>query len=418
VSVVFVVPAHGRHSIAMVCLAVLRLTCDDLTDATAVVVADDENLETAAALGFETVEMPNRPLGAKWNAGFVRAAELGADLLVPLGSDDWIDPELVRAQLDQDGEQRCSRLASVVREDGAMLARLRIPYDGGDGVRMMPRALLDRVGFRPCDDGASRAIDTTTLRRLEGLLGRPLRRTYVDVSATQIVDFKSPGNLNGYRECCAFRDGDEVDPWALLAETYPANAVGAMRRVYEVAAAVDSLPAAAATPLPRRRPVVSIPVDRESFTYPRHLLEGCRSALLLFASGRMGAADGRWVQEAGLEDVTAVDWDRKTLEPFSEVYPACWDYVEADVREFVGIAGRRWDVVSADAPSQMADELPDLLPRYCELANRYVVATLAVTGDGEPVVPPSPAGWSYLGEPVYRAEFEGRRFWWVGLERA
>lgn len=259
-SVVFVVPAHGRFHIAATCLAVLRLTCDDLGDATAVVVADDENLDVAAMLGFETVEMPNQPLGAKWNAGYARAAELGADILIPLGSDDFIHPDLVRAQLAADGEQRCTRASTVVREDGQKMARLHIPYDGGDGVRMMPRALLERVNFRPCDDGATRAIDTTTLRNLEGLLGRPLRRTYADTDPLHLVDWKSADNLNGYRDCLAFRDGDEADTWETLAPVYPENALRAMRRIYENTPPVDVSPAVGRA-LPRRGgAVVRFPV--------------------------------------------------------------------------------------------------------------------------------------------------------------
>lgn len=431
-TVVFVVPAHGRLELARICLKQLRRTCDLLPDATAVVIADDENLETARALDFETVEHPNRPLGAKWNAGMMRAAELGAQLFVPLGSDDFIDPALVLAQLDADGEQRCSRLSAIVREDGAKLARLFIPYDGGDGVRMMPRTLLERVGFRPCDDNAERAIDTTSLYNLERSLGRQLHRTYLDVHGCQIVDFKSvTGQLNGYRDCLAFLACPEEDPWAALAEHYPRSVLDSMRALYDDGEVADTAGwgyAPEYAPLPRRGgTVASVPLDAETFTYPAELLKECESALLLFCSGRMGAADGFHVANAGLTDVTCVDWDEKTLEPFRQAYPAAWEIVQADVFEWVdwngrpgplGWNGRQWDIVSADAPSQYADRLPEMLPRYCEIARKYVTATLAVTGPGAPVVPPAPSGWGYRGEPVFRTEYEGRRFWWLTLERS
>lgn len=169
-------------------------------------------------------------------------------------------------------------------------------------------------------------------------------------------------------------------------------------------------------------PVVVL--DAESRAFPRELLDECSSALLLFCSGRMGAADGHWVREAGLTDVTAVDWDADTLEPYADAYPVDWDYVEDNVFEFVEKVDRRWDIVSADAPFQLRDRLHEALPRYCSLANKYVTAT-----HSQPVndlnrdltrivaIPPAPAGWRYMEDPIYRAEFEGRRFWWLILGR-
>ena len=65
--------------------------------------------------------------------------------MVALGSDDWIDPALVLAQLEGEGEIRCSRLSAIVSENGRRLTPLRIAYEGGDGVRMLPVALLDDV---------------------------------------------------------------------------------------------------------------------------------------------------------------------------------------------------------------------------------------------------------------------------------
>ena len=49
----FCVPAHGRYELTRICLEQLRRTCDALPyEATAVVIADDENLHTAYELGF------------------------------------------------------------------------------------------------------------------------------------------------------------------------------------------------------------------------------------------------------------------------------------------------------------------------------------------------------------------------------
>ena len=81
----FIVPAAGRVALAEICLRQLRRTCDALTaegiHATAVVVADDENLATARHLGFGTVERDNRFLSRKFNDGIQYA--LDPDLQSP-----------------------------------------------------------------------------------------------------------------------------------------------------------------------------------------------------------------------------------------------------------------------------------------------------------------------------------------------
>lgn len=162
-------------------------------------------------------------------------------------------------------------------------------------------------------------------------------------------------------------------------------------------------------------------MDYEARTYPKHLLEECQSGLLLFASGRMGSADGQWFREAGLEDVTAVDWDEKTLEPFSDLYPDSWLYLRANVFDWVyQQRGSTWDIVSADAPSQHGHRLTEMLPAYCALAEKFVTATMStdVKDANTDQLPPEPAGWSYVGEPVWRADYMERRYWWLVLEKA
>lgn len=75
----FVVPAYGRVELAAICLRQLRRTCDALDErgiwATAVIVADDENLETARGLGFATVTRDNEYLSAKFNDGIQAATD-------------------------------------------------------------------------------------------------------------------------------------------------------------------------------------------------------------------------------------------------------------------------------------------------------------------------------------------------------
>jgi glycosyltransferase involved in cell wall biosynthesis len=242
-TVFFVVPAHGRLEKTAVCLRQLKRTCDALSeqgfDASAVVVAQDENLETAKGLGFPAVRQDNYPLGRKWNDGYQYAARHGdADYVIPLGSDDWVDP-IILADLPGPTEIRCHRLSSVVSEDGQRISPLRIWYDGGDGVRIFPRNLIERLGCRPADEHRDRAIDTSIMHRLvylhQGNLP-PLK--YFDASPWQIVDWKTRGGqLNTYEACLAYRYEAEQDAWEILRDRYPAESLEEMRKVYGLVAA-------------------------------------------------------------------------------------------------------------------------------------------------------------------------------------
>lgn len=237
----FVVPAHGRVDVTRVCLGQLARTCAELrdhgVDATAVVIANDENRETAEALGFGTIRRSNHPLGRRWNDGFQLAGEAGADYVVPFGSDDWIDTVLLRAQLPEHGEIRCSTMSAIVSEDRTRLARLTIPYDGGDGIRIYPTSMLQPLGYRPIEEDRDRAMDTSLLRGVSRALGRPPRFRYFDVHPFQIVDWKTAENLNSYAACLKYLQGVELDPFTALADLYPAAALAEMAALQREAVA-------------------------------------------------------------------------------------------------------------------------------------------------------------------------------------
>lgn len=236
----FVIPAHGRYELTEMCLTVLKeYTCAKLKEggwrSSAVVVADDENLEIARRLDFATVERDNVPLGRKWNDGYELACKYGeADYVIPLGSDDWIDPRYITAfDMPTDQEIRCHRLTAVVSEDGTRLARLLLTYEGGDGPRIYPARMFRRLGYRPAEEHRARAIDTSTLRRVSRLHGRP-RFVYCDLHPLQVVDFKSPEDqLNGYDACLSHQLGgvEEIEPWEALAQHYPPELVERMRQL-------------------------------------------------------------------------------------------------------------------------------------------------------------------------------------------
>lgn len=233
----FVVPAHGRLALTEVCLRQLRRTCDALAEsavlASAVVIADDENLEVARDLGFGTVERDNEFLGMRFNDGFEAAGRDGVDYAIPLGTDDWVDAGWVAAQLPGPDEIRCSRLMSMVDETGSRLSRLSISYVGGHGIRVFPRALLARAAFRPAVEYRRSVVDWSILQRLTAVLGGMPTLSYFDTDELAVVDWKTLGQqLHPSETCAQYVTGEELDPFEALACRYPTEALDEMRAVY------------------------------------------------------------------------------------------------------------------------------------------------------------------------------------------
>lgn len=238
----FIVPAYRRFDLTRVCLQQLARTCEALEDmgyeANAVVIGDDENLVVADLLGFATARQENRPLGRKFNDGIEYAASpryLGCDYVVPIGTDNWVDHELLIAQMPPEGQIGAHRLFTMIHESGERSCPLHIKYDGGDGIRTIPAALLEPLMFRPAEEDRNRAIDTSIWQRLGRVHGGRPEFHYVDLHPWQVVGFQSADEqLNGYRDLkTGFRCGPESsNHWDDLAEHYPTEAIDEVREVY------------------------------------------------------------------------------------------------------------------------------------------------------------------------------------------
>lgn len=242
----FVVPAHGRAQLAQICLRNLRWTCDQLADknidASAVVIADDENLTTARELGFATVRRDNRFLSRKFNDGIQLACDprfnpRPVDYVVPCGSDDWVDPAIFGFLPADDDTLVAFRLAAFVSEDGRSIVSREIDYTAGVGIRIYPRKMMGRVGYRPADEDRPRGCDTSILvnvrRSYTG--GATPAIWYGDVHEFQIVDWKSRGQqLNPYSEIVNrfHRGTGETDPFEALTGVFPTESLEQMRHHY------------------------------------------------------------------------------------------------------------------------------------------------------------------------------------------
>ncbi len=233
----FVMPVHGREELTRICLRQLERTCEAAAafgvNTTAVVIGDDTSVDYADELGFATVRRNNDQLGRKFNDGYQFACDpefnpAPADYVIPCGSDDWVDPVILRRM---PGETiGVFRQFAVVDEDRTSLSRIKVGYHGGCGVRIIPRSLLARCGYRPAEEDISRGCDTSAIMGMYAV-GRVMpKMTVLDVHPLQIVDWKSHGQqLNSYRSIRSYRHGDDGDVWDALAEHYPEAALDEMR---------------------------------------------------------------------------------------------------------------------------------------------------------------------------------------------
>jgi hypothetical protein len=236
----FVVPAHGRQRLTAICLRQLRRTCDALTEngieATAVVIANDENLDTARDLEFGTVERDNRFLSRRFNDGIQLACDprfnpRPADYAVPCGSDDWIDYRILLDLPAPDTVLGFQHM-SFVREDGRELSKSNVAYTGGCGIRVYPRQVMAPMGYRPADEDRKRACDTSILTNIQRRV-RVVRVEHGELDARQIVDWKSPDQqINSYEGVARWRKLKGEDPFEVLADVFPAEALEEMQAHY------------------------------------------------------------------------------------------------------------------------------------------------------------------------------------------
>jgi hypothetical protein len=247
VRVWFVVPVHEREALTAVCLRQLARTCDAApagVEATAVVIGEGTNLQVARQLGFGTVARENKWLGQKLNDGYQVACDpefnsAPADYVIPCGSDDWVDPAILK-QLPGPLEVGVFRSLAIVNEDRTALARMHVNHPGGVGIRIIPRFLIERAGYRPAVEDRVIGLDNSTYRRLRARGSQLNPKTVeLDLHPLQIVDWKSHDQqIHSYRELRgARRPLETADVFGELAAVYPKEALDEMRELRPTAVA-------------------------------------------------------------------------------------------------------------------------------------------------------------------------------------
>ena len=237
----FVTPAWGRYAITAVCLEQRRRVIAELAangiEAHQVVIADDENLDTARALGADTVECPNalpdgtKILGRRWNLGMLHAAREGAEWIVQIGSDSWIATDYLLGPMDP-GLTRTSPAYCAVtptRMARLMVAPSRMEHTAGPYV--FHRSLLEPSGFASCEE-SSRFTDTSTIAGIVAS-GQEIRWQSVTVHPYQYVGFRVPPLMTTYRSLRRRWLVCEMDPWKTLPRYYPPDLVTAARKAMQ-----------------------------------------------------------------------------------------------------------------------------------------------------------------------------------------
>lgn len=233
-SLLLIVPAWKRADLAAICYrqhADLRARARRLygLDLDVLVIANDRNLEAAAAAGLLTLEYENL-LGAKLNLGYQYAAREGFDYVCPIGSDSWMLPERV-GQLPRQGTVLCTRNYTCVDAAGRRQGWFQIGYDGGVGSRIFPTGMLKACGYRPLRDRQMHGCDSQTWRSVTSSRARPPRLAYTNLHPSEVVGFQSDTQITSF-DRLADRFLVEWQPPLTGLDRYPARLVDEIRAYY------------------------------------------------------------------------------------------------------------------------------------------------------------------------------------------
>jgi hypothetical protein len=243
-----VTPVWRRYELTRVCMMQRAEMVKGLREkygieCVVVYVGDEPEHEGAAReYGFEWVEHDNKGLGAKWNAGYKRARDLGCTHVMAMGSDGFLHESVIgEAPLYDDRVTTMTGFAAF-RADGGERLDMFIRTAAGYGVNMIYPVTL--LGPEPCDPSPSkmRGTDSSTWRRCRDYL----RRQPIIVTQKQpplaYTNFQSPE--------------EQVTPWknldvhrrAALAEHRPEHVFNDLRKFYSdaIVDAIEGLYAARA----------------------------------------------------------------------------------------------------------------------------------------------------------------------------
>lgn len=165
------------------------------------------------------VEHANQPLGAKFNAGFLKAKELGADYVMTMGSDTFFSFfawEILEMALDS-GFDLFGFLDLFMYDLQSRRAVYWKGYTGpreGDIIgplRLASSSLLDQLGWEPYDGTLSRNLDASMREKMK------LRKyTFHAVTGGRMASIVSVKEADSITAMASFNDAEPVDPAEVL----------------------------------------------------------------------------------------------------------------------------------------------------------------------------------------------------------
>jgi len=199
----------------------------------------------AEASGFQYVEHPNSPLGAKWNAGLAAMRELRPDAVVIVGSDDVVSGNLFSLYADQIA--RGSRFMGLMDMYFLDLPTRRLCFWPGypPGIRhgdilglgrCLHAELLEANDWRLWEDGLDKGLDGSMNQRLVPQLRTEPRRWNAAVFRCRdhgigALDIKSSFNLWSFPTVVSVCDVMYLDFDQTLSHLFPGHLVEAIRRL-------------------------------------------------------------------------------------------------------------------------------------------------------------------------------------------
>jgi hypothetical protein len=117
--------------------------------------------------GSEWVSHQNKPLGAKWNKGFLAAKEYNPDAVLYVGSSDWLSDNWITTMKPYLDSHEMVGVPGMHLLDIGTKLRL-CNWHGYQGERknetigigrMLSKKLLDKIGWKPFDDTKDNSMD-------------------------------------------------------------------------------------------------------------------------------------------------------------------------------------------------------------------------------------------------------------------
>jgi len=176
--VVAVVACHGR--LPLLKQTIQRLLIKNKVSAV-VCVGSQEERQTCIDAGAMFIMHENRPLGKKWNAGFVAARELIPDALLFVGSSDWLSDNWLPLLLPYMKNYDLIGKPDYTMMDISETIRMSHWVGYGPGPRetepigigrLVSARILNKIGWRPFDDNRNNSMDYMMFNKVAEAKGK------------------------------------------------------------------------------------------------------------------------------------------------------------------------------------------------------------------------------------------------------